>query len=211
DLTLGTLAATWATCLACASAPSPSHPPATPTGDAAKLGETPAAATESDQARSLPTLQGTQAPRSKICADAEAEYKSPPVLERKAQRVKDGFVFVEGPVWSDQFGALLFSAMDFGQDGANAQRSTVHLRTQSGDLFTFLGASGSNGLAIDERGLLAATHDDQALSRIDLDTKQRRSLVGSIDSKKFNSPNDLTISSDGHIYFTDPDWQLGTR
>jgi gluconolactonase len=36
-------------------------------------------------------------------------------------------------------------------------------------------------------------------------------VVEDYDGKKFNSPNDLVLRSDGTIYFTDPDYQLGNR
>jgi gluconolactonase len=123
----------------------------------------------------------------------------------------DGFVFVEGPVWSDQLGALLFSEMDFGGDGSNGPPSKIHLVTEGGQPLVFLANGGSNGLAIDETGLLACTHDTQAVSRIDLTTKERTLLAPHVNGKHFNSPNDLVPSSTGHIYFTDPDWQLGSR
>ena len=36
---------------------------------------------------------------------------------------------------------------------------------------------------------------------------RRRRIISSFDGKRFNSPNDLTIRSDGTIYFTDPNFQ----
>jgi gluconolactonase len=36
-------------------------------------------------------------------------------------------------------------------------------------------------------------------------------IVDAVAGKKFNSPNDLAISGAGHLYFSDPDWQLGKR
>jgi gluconolactonase len=157
-----------------------------------------------------PTPSGTQTPRREICKDSGA-YQSPPITQTKAELLEDGFVFVEGPVWSDQLNALLFSEMDFNADGSSGPPSKIHLLTPDGKLFTYLEQSGSNGLAIDERGLFAATHDKQAVSLFDLTTKARSLVAEAVDGKKFNSPNDLTISSTGHIYFTDPDYQLGRR
>ncbi|HEY6729371.1 MAG TPA: SMP-30/gluconolactonase/LRE family protein [Polyangiaceae bacterium] len=156
-----------------------------------------------------PTPQGHQTERASICAGGE--YPAAPVQETKASLVKDGFVFVEGPVWSDQLGSLLFSEMDFTADGSNGPPSKIHLLTPDRQLFTFLENSGSNGLAIDGKGVIAATHAPQALTRIDLSSKQRTTLVDAVGGKKFNSPNDLVVSHTGHVYFTDPDWQLGKR
>ncbi len=189
------------------SAPVAAPPPATP--------EPPLAPPKTDQMsepsarKPLPTPSGEQTPRSKICPGGK--YPSPPVTATRAKLLKNGFVFVEGPVWSDQLGALLFSEMDFNADDTNGPPSKIHLLTPEGQLFSFLENSGSNGLGIDTQGLVAATHDNQALSRIDLASKRRSVIVDNIGGKKFNSPNDLAISSKGDIYFSDPDYQLGKR
>lgn len=73
---------------------------------------------------------------------------------------------------------------------------------------TFISNSGSNGLAVDNDGnILAATHDKKAISRYNLATKAREIVVGQYSGNPFNSPNDITVSSKGIIYFTDPDFQ----
>jgi gluconolactonase len=37
-------------------------------------------------------------------------------------------------------------------------------------------------------------------------------LIGDYEGKRFNSPNDLAVRSDGTIYFSDPDYQAsGSR
>jgi gluconolactonase len=208
---LGLCALGW-TLASCTPPPAPdgpfTPPPDPPSEPQAQTAPAPAAE-PSEAIKAQPAPSGSQAARGDICPGGD--YASPPVTDTKAQLLKEGFVFVEGPVWSDQLRGLLFSEMDFTADGSNGPPSRIHLLTAAGALFTFLEASGSNGLAIDEQGLLAATHDNQALSRIDLTSKERQAVVSNIDGKKFNSPNDLTISSNGHVYFTDPDWQLGTR
>ena len=160
-------------------------------------------------APAAPNSGDTAAKRS-ICPEPQS-YGPPLSAGAKALLIKDGFVFVEGPVWSDRLGALLFSEMDFNADGSQGPPSTIHRLEPSGVFSVFLQNSGSNGLAIDASGLVACTHDTQAVTRIDLDSKQRSVLVAGIGGKRFNSPNDLTLSAAGHLYFTDPDWQLGTR
>src|SRR5688572_17064808 len=42
-----------------------------------------------------------------------AAVAPPPSGSARAERIKDGFVFVEGPVWSAELGAFFFSEMDF--------------------------------------------------------------------------------------------------
>jgi len=68
--------------------------------------------------------------------------------------------------------------------------------------------SGSNGLALGEDGaLIAATHDRKEISRFDRVDGSRMRIVGEFQGQPFNSPNDLAISRDGTIWFTDPDFQ----
>jgi gluconolactonase len=135
----------------------------------------------------------------------------PPAYSARPGRVKDGFVFVEGPVWSDRFGAFFFSEMDFDHPGKNGPPSKIHKLVLPSSLEVFIPDSGSNGLAIDDQGLVACTHDTQTLSRFDLATKERSVFVEDYQGKHFNSPNDVVIHSAGYVYFTDPDWQLGER
>jgi len=188
-------------------APPPAPSPAPPETAVAASTSAPPVAAPAEPTPPLP--QGTQTERANICPGGE--YAALPIETPKATLVQDGFVFVEGPVWSDQLGALLFSEMDFSADGSNGPPSKFHLLTPERQLFTFLDNSGSNGLAIDGQGIVAATHAPQALTRIDLRSKQRSTVVDVVGGKKFNSPNDLVVSRAGHVYFTDPDWQLGTR
>jgi gluconolactonase len=150
--------------------------------------------------RALPAFcQGAASTAAPIAAGARPEL------------IKDGFVFVEGPVWSEQLGAFLFSEMDFGNQGPKGPPSKVHQLVLPKTFSVFLPEAGSNGLAIDEQGLVACTHDTQTLSRFDLKTKERSVFVADIQGKHFNSPNDVALHSAGHTYFTDPDWQLAGR
>lgn len=190
-------------------APAPLNPSGTAATPTASAASTPPPPRTAEPLGTPPTPQGKQTERAKICPGGK--YAALPVTETKAKLIKDGFVFVEGPVWSDRMGALMFSEMDFNADGSKGPPSKIYLLRSDQKLFTFLHNSGSNGLAVDGKFLLAATHAPQGLTRIDLASKQRRLFVKNVGGKKFNSPNDLCISSAGHIYFSDPDWQLGKR
>jgi gluconolactonase len=150
-------------------------------------------------------------PRTELPAFCVAGSAPALPASAKATLIKDGFVFVEGAVWSDQLGAFLFSEMDFGKPGPNGPPSTIHQLELPSTFSVFIEQSGSNGLAIDEQGLVAATHDTQTLSRYDLKSHARSVYAASFDGKHFNSPNDVALHSKGHAYFTDPDWQLGER
>lgn len=207
-VTLGFFSVACATPTSAPPAPPPSEP-SNPPATAVEASTAAAPVAAPVEQTKPPTPQGHQTERSDICPGGE--YPAAPIADTKATLIKDGFVFVEGPVWSDQLGSLLFSEMDFTADGSNGPPSRIHLLTPERQLFTFLDDSGSNGLAVDGKGLVAATHAPQALTRIDIANKQRTSIADAVAGKRFNSPNDLVISRAGHVYFTDPDWQLGTR
>ncbi|HUR53652.1 MAG TPA: SMP-30/gluconolactonase/LRE family protein, partial [Gemmataceae bacterium] len=72
----------------------------------------------------------------------------------------------------------------------------------------FTGAEpGANGLAFDKSGtLILCQHGDRRVSKL-VDGKFV-TLVDKYMGKRLNSPNDLTIHSNGDIYFTDPPYGL---
>lgn len=157
------------------------------------------------------TSKAPATPRAlpEFCASAASGPALP--SNAKATLVRDGFVFVEGPVWSEALGAFLFSEMDFNNPGENGPPSKIHKLTLPSSFEVFIADAGSNGLAVDGQGLVACTHDTRTLSRYDLQTRARSVFVSDYESKRFNSPNDVAIHSKGHVYFSDPDWQLGDR
>jgi gluconolactonase len=126
--------------------------------------------------------------------------------------VRDGFRFLEGPVWLDSPAALLFSDMDFAGGDSRGPPSRMW-RLQPPDAFAVLAAdANTNGLALDVDGsVLACTHDVQSLSRFDPVSGARVTLDLRWMGHHFNSPNDLVVRSDGSVYFTDPNYQLGAR
>eukprot|EP00600_Ochromonadales_sp_CCMP1393_P007396 CAMPEP_0174959068 /NCGR_PEP_ID=MMETSP0004_2-20121128/2978_1 /TAXON_ID=420556 /ORGANISM="Ochromonas sp., Strain CCMP1393" /LENGTH=409 /DNA_ID=CAMNT_0016207359 /DNA_START=67 /DNA_END=1293 /DNA_ORIENTATION=- len=69
---------------------------------------------------------------------------------------------------------------------------------------------GSNGLLRKDANsldLLACQHGERAISLI-RENGTRSALVTHFNGSQLNSPNDLVISSDGHLYFTDPKYGL---
>lgn len=130
-----------------------------------------------------------------VCAagTVPATGQSRPVPKGATVELVDGgFEFTEGPLWYD--GGLLFS---------DIPANTIYRWTPERGTRVFLEPSGrSNGLAVDPQGhLLLAQHEGQ-VGRYAEGTVT--SLVGSYGGKRLNSPNDLTVASDGTIYFTDP-------
>jgi gluconolactonase len=124
-----------------------------------------------------------------------------------------GFDWSEGPVWVKSGGYLLFS---------DIPKNTVWKWTADAGTELFLKPSGysgttpftgkepgSNGLAVDAKGrLLLCQHGDRRVAALDLATKKLTVLADMYQGKRFNSPNDLTIKSNGDIYFTDPPYGL---
>lgn len=108
----------------------------------------------------------------------------------------------EGPVWIND--SLYFSDFVF----TNGFSSRIQKLDANGVVTTAIDDSGSNGLAVDNNGLLvAATHKYKGLSRFNPATGERSSIVEQYNGNVFNSPNDIAIAKDGTIYFTDPDFQ----
>jgi gluconolactonase len=93
--------------------------------------------------------------------------------------IDSGFEFTEGPLWYES--GLLFS---------DIPANTVYRWTADAGTTVFLRPSGrANGLALDRRHT-----EDGTITP----------LVQAYGGRRLNSPNDLTVASDGTIYFTDP-------
>jgi sugar lactone lactonase YvrE len=111
------------------------------------------------------------------------------------ERLAGGFQFVEGPVW-DPAGFLLFTDIYANQ---------IRKWTPDGRVTTFRKpAYYSNGLTLDRQGrLLACEQENRAVSRTEKDGTTVR-IAERYHGRRFNSPNDVVVRSDGSIYFTDP-------
>ncbi|HET7541001.1 MAG TPA: SMP-30/gluconolactonase/LRE family protein [Polyangiaceae bacterium] len=115
---------------------------------------------------------------------------------------KDAWTNVEGPVWIGD--ALYFSEMT----NSNMRPPSRILKIASGTVSVFAADAGSNGLAVDGNGnLIAAVHKDGSISQLSLTDGAATPLVSMYMNKRFTSPNDLAIRSDGTIYFSDPSYQ----
>ena len=90
--------------------------------------------------------------------------------------------------------------------------SRIQKLDSSGVMTTVIEDSGSNGLIVDSKNnLIAGTHKYKSVSRYSLPTStqvsKRSSVAEKYNGNVFNSPNDLAITKDGTLYFTDPDFQ----
>ncbi len=130
----------------------------------------------------------------------EGEFKKIIPAGAKVQKLAGGFGFEEGPVWLSK-GYLVFSDIP-----AN------HLKKWSKETGTTIFRDDSynaNGNTVDKQGrLLTAEHSGRRISRTEKDGSVT-TIVSGFEGKKFNSPNDLVVKSDGTIWFTDPDYGLG--
>jgi gluconolactonase len=132
--------------------------------------------------------------------------------DTKVEALAAGFDWSEGPVW--MAGTLAFSDVPQNtvfrwQEGATA--ATPMLKP-SGSTDPS-NKQGSNGLALDSKGaLILCQHGDRCIARLEKDGSFTK-LASTYEGKRFNSPNDLCIASDGTIYFTDPPYGLakGTK
>ena len=114
----------------------------------------------------------------------------------------------EGPLWLASSSRLQFSDISF---TGSVNPSQLLRATTTGSVTTLVSDAGTNGLAVDASGaVLACSHKVQGIVRVS-STGAITTFVDNIGGKKFNSPNDLVVRSDGTIYFTDPDFQLGSR
>jgi gluconolactonase len=130
--------------------------------------------------------------------------------ETKIEKLADGFLFVEGPIWHPD-GYLLFSDIPANKimKYLPGQGVSVYLENSG-----FVGSEdeitgqGSNGLTFDPSGnLIICQHGARQILKADL-AGNFTPLARQFGGKRLNSPNDVIVKSDGTIFFTDPPWGL---
>ena len=165
-----------------------------------------------EQAESMPPPGADAASAGTILrVDPRLDTLVPP--DARIEKLSDGYVFTEGPVWSRSESRLLFS---------DVRGNTIYEWTEAngasplidpvfeGDR-TGLRSVSSNGLTFDTEGrLIMCEHGNRRISRVEADGT-RTTLVDSYEGRRLNSPNDATYSSDGWLYFTDPGSALEGR
>ncbi|MET8146058.1 SMP-30/gluconolactonase/LRE family protein [Sphaerisporangium sp. NPDC005288] len=156
---------------------------------------------------------GTPRPGVGPCTPGTSYPNPLPSTSVSATKIRDGFNFLEGPVWDATTQTLLLSLMRDGTGSEGVQPADVLRFTEPNTFETFIAGSGSNGLALSRDGgtLLAATHDQRSVSSFRLSDRTRGVVASSYQGHAFNSPNDLTVGADGTVYFTDPDFQRANR
>jgi gluconolactonase len=110
----------------------------------------------------------------------------------------------EGPAAAPN-GSIYFTDIPFDKDlGMILRFDPKKMKTS-----VFSSNSGkANGMKFDAQGNLiaceGADYGGRRVSRWNIITNTRETIVDKIQGKRFNSPNDLDIDSKGRIYFTDP-------
>lgn len=125
--------------------------------------------------------------------------------------IASGYVWSEGPAWNKEEGFLAFSDVPenkiYKWVEGKGSKLWIHPSGYTG-LGEYAGSDGSNGLAFDHDGNLYSCECGDR--RISLLTKNqgKRTLADNYRGKRFNSPNDIALHSNGDIYFTDPNYGL---
>lgn len=131
--------------------------------------------------------------------------------ETKASILAQGFQWSEGPSWDLKKQILYFT---------DVPKNEAYSWSPSDGLKVFLNPSGAanvqgfrepgaNGLFFDYQSrLLLCNHGRRSIELVQENGSVRETLADGFDGYKFNSPNDIVATRDGHIFFTDPPYGL---
>ena len=108
----------------------------------------------------------------------------------------EGYAWLEGPVWFADANQLLVSDLP---------NDRILRWTEDGGVTVFRQPSNfANGHTRDMQGrLVGCSHRGRCITRTELDGSQTI-LADRFDGKRLNGPNDVVVSSDGAVWFTDP-------
>ncbi len=113
----------------------------------------------------------------------------------KVEKLGGDMKFTEGPVWRPDKKQLIFS---------DIPAAKLMQWTAAEGVRPYRDCENANGNTLDTNGLLVSCqHGGRNLVREEKDGKLTV-LIEKHDGKKYNSPNDAVVKSDGSIYFTDP-------
>ena len=117
----------------------------------------------------------------------------------KVKKLAGGMKFTEGPVWLPSAKKLVFS---------DIPNSNLMQWKDGEGLSVFRKSEQANGNILDLEGrLISCQHAARNLVRTEKDGTITV-LASKFDGKRFNSPNDAAVHSDGTLWFTDPPWGL---
>ena len=131
----------------------------------------------------------------------------------KIEILGNNFIVAEGPLWDDNDNKLIFTDVRqnkiFTWDKKNGINEYIAPSGSTGYAPSFKkGGIGANGITFDKNGdIILCQHGDRRVAKISNIKSNNPEFITIIDKyqgKRFNSPNDLSISKNGDIYFTDP-------
>jgi len=117
------------------------------------------------------------------------------------ERIATGFRWAEGPVYFRDGGFLVFSDIP--------NNRMMRWLEDDGHLSVFRAPSNyTNGNTRDREGrLISCEHDARRVTRTELDGRITV-LIDRFEGKPLNAPNDVVVSSDGAVWFTDPGYGI---
>ena len=117
----------------------------------------------------------------------------------KVTKLAGGMKFTEGPVWLPQEEKLVFS---------DIPNSKLMQWSEADGLSVYRDSEKANGNILDLQGrIISCQHKSRNVIRLEADGSTTV-LADRFDNKRFNSPNDVAVCSDGTLWFTDPPWGL---
>lgn len=117
------------------------------------------------------------------------------------EKISDGNRWTEGPVWFADLRCLIWS--DIPND---RMRKWDEVTGTVGDFR--VGHPNPNGGTRDRQGrLVTAEQGERVVSRTEWDGT-RTILADGFEGRRFNSPNDVVVKSDGTVWFTDPNYGI---
>ena len=117
----------------------------------------------------------------------------------KVKKLASGMKFTEGPVWLPDEKNLVFS---------DIPNSKLMQWSEADGLSVFRQSENANGNILDLEGrIISCQHGARNVIRIEADGSTTV-LADKFEGKRFNSPNDVAVRSDGTLWFTDPPWGL---
>ncbi len=119
----------------------------------------------------------------------------------RVERLWTGARWAEGPAWFAAGRYLLFS--DIPND------RLMRFDETDGSVSVFRHpANNTNGNTVDRQGrLVSCEHRGRRVTRTEIDGSLTV-LADRWNGRRFNSPNDLVVKSDGSVWFTDPDYGI---
>jgi gluconolactonase len=133
--------------------------------------------------------------------------------EAKIENLGGSFGWSEGPIWIPEQDRLLFTDVPgniiWSYKDGEGLTEFLSPSGLAGVKPDHIGSAGANGLIrLNEDEILLPSHGERGLYAMNLETKDKRLIVGKYEGRQFNSPNDAVLHSTGILYFTDPPYGL---